>query len=87
MREYLVTLLLAAALCYIITPFVRKWALHFGAVAQIRKRDIHVIPTPRWGGLAMWLSMSATFLIVGNLELVGKSFGTDAQGIFLAGTF
>ena len=87
MREYLVTLLLAAALCYIITPLVRKWALHFGAVAQIRKRDIHVVPTPRWGGLAMWLSMSATFLIVGNLELVGKSFGRDAQGIFLAGTF
>ena len=87
MREYLVTLLLAAALCYIITPLVRKWALHFGAVAQIRKRDIHVIPTPRWGGLAMWLAMTATFLIVGNLELVGKSFGRDAQGIFLAGTF
>jgi UDP-GlcNAc:undecaprenyl-phosphate GlcNAc-1-phosphate transferase len=35
----------------------------------------------------MWLSMSATFLIVGNLSLVGKSFGHDAQGIFLAGTF
>jgi UDP-GlcNAc:undecaprenyl-phosphate GlcNAc-1-phosphate transferase len=78
-REYLVTLLLAAALCYIITPLVRKWALYFGAVAQIRKRDIHVVPTPRWGGLAMWLSMSATFLIVGNLSLVGKSFGHDAR--------
>ena len=87
MREYLVTLLLAAALCYIVTPIVRKWALHFGAVAHIRKRDIHVVPTPRWGGLAMWLSMSATFLVVGNLSLVGKSFGHDAQGIFLAGTF
>ena len=35
----------------------------------------------------MWLAMSATFLIVGNLSLVGKSFGHDAQGIFLAGTF
>lgn len=87
MREYLVTLLLAAALCYIITPLVRKWAIHFGVVSAIRNRDIHVIPTPRWGGLAMWLSMTATFLIVGNLELVGKSFGNDAQGIFLAGTF
>ena len=35
----------------------------------------------------MWLAMTATFLIVGNLQLVGKSFGSDAQGIFLAGTF
>ena len=87
MREYLVTLLLAAALCYVITPYVRKWALHFGVVTEIRKRDIHVIPTPRWGGLAMWLAMTATFLIAQNLSLVGKSFGNDAQGIFLAGTF
>ena len=87
MREYLVTLLLAAALCYVITPFVRTLAIKVGAVAHIRTRDIHTTPTPRWGGLAMWLSMSATFLIVGNLELVGKSFGNDAQGIFLAGTF
>ena len=87
MREYLVTLLLAAAICYVVTPFVRTWAIKFGAVAAIRQRDIHTTPTPRWGGVAMWIAMTITFLIVGNLSLVGKSFGHDAQGIFLAGTF
>ena len=87
MREYLVTLLLAAAICYVVTPFVRTWAIKFGAVAAIRQRDIHTTPTPRWGGVAMWIAMTLTFLIVGNLSLVGKSFGHDAQGIFLAGTF
>ena len=87
MREYLLTLLLAAALCYVVTPLVRTWAIRFGAVAQIRTRDVHTTPTPRWGGLAMWISMSITFAIVNNLELVGKSFGRETQGIFLAGTF
>ncbi len=87
MREYLVTLLLAAALCYVITPFVRKLAIRLGAVGVIRERDIHITPTPRWGGLAMWIAMSLTLLIVSNLSLVGKSIGHDAQGIFLAGTF
>ena len=87
MREYLVTLLLAAAICYVVTPFVRTWAIKFGAVAAIRQRDIHTTPTPRWGGVAMWIAMTLTFLIVGNLSLVGKSFGHDVQGIFLAGTF
>jgi len=87
MREYLVTLLLAAAICYVVTPFVRNWAIKLGAVAAIRQRDIHTTPTPRWGGVAMWIAMTVTFLIVGNLSLVGKSFGHDAQGIFLAGTF
>lgn len=86
MREYLVTLLLAAALCYVVTPFIRTWALKFGAVAQIRTRDIHTTPTPRWGGLAMWISMALTFAMVSHLSLVGKSFGREALGIFLAAT-
>ena len=87
MREYLITLLISAALCYLITPFVRKFAIRFGAVADIRSRDIHTLPTPRWGGVAMWLAMTFTFLIVNNLPLVGKSFSHETQGIFLATTF
>ena len=35
----------------------------------------------------MWLAMTFTFLIVNNLPLVGKSFGHETQGIFLATTF
>jgi len=86
MREYLVTLLISAALCYLITPFVRSQAIRFGAVAAIRGRDIHTTPTARWGGVAMWLAMSVTFMIVNHMPLVGKSFGHEAQGIFLAAT-
>ena len=86
MREYLVTLLLAAALCYLVTPFVRSWAIKFGAVAEIRTRDIHTTPTPRWGGLAMWIAMALTFAMVNHLSLVGKSFGRESLGIFLAAT-
>jgi UDP-GlcNAc:undecaprenyl-phosphate GlcNAc-1-phosphate transferase len=86
MREYLVTLLISAALCYLITPIVRTLALKFGAVAGIRERDIHSTPTARWGGVAMWAGMALTFLIVSNLPLVGKSIGHEAQGIFLAAT-
>ena len=86
MREYLITLLISAALCYLITPIVRAQAIRFGAVAGIRERDIHSTPTARWGGVAMWAAMAFTFLIVSNLPLVGKSFGHEAQGIFLAST-
>ena len=87
MREYMFTLLLSAALCYLITPFVKTLATKFGAVALVRTRDVHTSPTPRWGGVAMWAAMSITFIIVQHLTLVGKSFGHEAQGIFLAGTF
>ena len=86
MREYLITLLISAALCYLITPIVRTQAIRFRAVAAIRERDIHSTPTARWGGVAMWAAMALTFLIVSNLPLVGKSIGHEAQGIFLAAT-
>jgi UDP-GlcNAc:undecaprenyl-phosphate GlcNAc-1-phosphate transferase len=35
----------------------------------------------------MWLAISLTFVIVSKLPLVGRSFGHEAQGIFLAATF
>ena len=87
MREYLLTILLSAAICYLVTPFVKRAAEQYGAVAEIRDRDIHSKPTPRWGGVAMWVAISFTFVLVNNLPLVGRSFGREAQGIFLAATF
>ena len=44
-------------------------------------------PTPRWGGLAMWLAMALTLVIANYLPLVHKSFGQEATGIFLSGSF
>ena len=87
MREYLVNVLLAAIITYLLTPLVRDLAIKAGAVTAIRSRDVHLEPTPRWGGLAMWLSMALTLVIVNYLPLVHKSFGSEATGIFLSGTF
>ena len=87
MREYSLTLLIAAALTYMLTPLVRKFALRQKAVANVRERDIHTETTPRWGGVAMWLSMGATLLMVQNLGLVGKAYSRELLGIFLAASF
>ena len=75
MREYLLTLLLAAIITFLLTPLVRSLAMRSGAYVGIRDRDVHTVVTPRWGGVAMWGAMSITFLIVNHLPLVGKSFG------------
>ncbi len=87
MREYLLTATLAATFCFMLTPVVRKLAMSSGAYIELRSRDMHTDITPRWGGLAMWGSMSLTFLIVGHLRLIGSAFGRELTGIFLAGTF
>ena len=87
MREYLLTAALAAIFCFMLTPLVRQLAMISGAFIELRSRDMHTDITPRWGGLAMWGSLSVTFLIVGHLNLVGAAFDRELTGIFLAGTF
>ncbi len=87
MREYLLTATLAATLCFLLTPLIRTVAMQSGAYMGIRDRDLHTKITPRWGGVAMWCAMSLTLLVASHLPLVGQSFGREARGIFLAGTF
>ena len=80
-------MLLSAAICYLVTPYVEYFALQFGAIARVRTRDVHTETTPRWGGVAMWFAIAFTFVVVSHLPLVGKTFGREAQGVFLAATF
>ena len=63
MREYLVCFLVAAAVTYLLTPPVRRLAIRAGAMAEVRDRDIHASPTPRWGGLAMYGGFLAGLVI------------------------
>jgi len=86
-REFLLTIAFSSALCYLITPFIKTLAMKAGAFIHLRSRDTHTALTPRWGGIGMWISMSITFLVVSHLPLVSKSFGREATGIVLAGTF
>jgi UDP-GlcNAc:undecaprenyl-phosphate/decaprenyl-phosphate GlcNAc-1-phosphate transferase len=69
------------------TPLVRSLALRSSAVASVRERDIHTQVTPRWGGVAMWLAMGATLVMVSSLNLVGKAYSQELLGIFLAASF
>ncbi|MFA1539981.1 MraY family glycosyltransferase [Actinomadura monticuli] len=72
MREYLLTILVAALVAYLLTPSVRRFAVWFGAQAVPRDRDVHVIPTPRLGGLAMFGGMLAALVVATGLPEMRK---------------
>ena len=57
--EYFLTLLVTAAVTYLLTPLVRRLAIRIGAVPMARDRDVHAVPIPRMGGLAMYLGVAA----------------------------
>ena len=53
MREYLTVFLVAATTTYLLGVFAREVALRTGAVAKVRDRDVHAVPIPYFGGVAM----------------------------------
>ncbi|MCW2872168.1 MraY family glycosyltransferase [Actinacidiphila oryziradicis] len=68
MREYLLTLCVAAAVTYLLTGPVRKFAIAAGAMPEIRERDVHREPTPRLGGIAMFGGLCAGLLVASHLQ-------------------
>jgi UDP-GlcNAc:undecaprenyl-phosphate GlcNAc-1-phosphate transferase len=73
-REYLLTLVVAASVTYLMTPVARRLALRWGAMTMVRDRDVHAIPTPRLGGIAMLAGFAASLLVAVHLPFLGPTF-------------
>jgi UDP-GlcNAc:undecaprenyl-phosphate GlcNAc-1-phosphate transferase len=63
MAAILVPALVAFALCFVLTPVVRRWSLRYGAVDRPDSdRKLHRLPIPRTGGIAIALACAGGFL-------------------------
>ena len=86
MREYILVALVAAATTYLLSGVCRRIALRTGAVARVRDRDVHVIPIPYFGGVAMLLGVAAAFLLASQLPFLGSDILVrhDALAVIMA---
>ncbi|WP_275462938.1 MraY family glycosyltransferase [Streptomyces noursei] len=84
-REYLLTLCVTAAVTYLLTGPVRKFAIAAGAVPEIRARDVHREPTPRLGGIAMFGGLCAGLLVAAHLTNLKSVFETNEPRALLSG--
>jgi UDP-GlcNAc:undecaprenyl-phosphate GlcNAc-1-phosphate transferase len=83
-REYLLTTFVAAAVTYLLTPLVRRFAERVGAYTPVRDRDVHTIPTPRLGGAAMFAGVAAALLVASRLPTLQRVFDTtEARGVLM----
>lgn len=73
MREYLLVLLIAAATTYLLSGLARKFAVWLGAVAMVRDRDVHTVPIPYFGGVAMLGGLLAAFIAANALPWLGRN--------------
>ena len=87
MREYALVFLVAAAATYLLTPLVRRLGVRTGAMAQPRDRDVHAIPTPRLGGLAMYGGVVVAMIVAQNLPALraGLTGSTEIKAVLIGG--
>lgn len=81
MREYLLCLLAAAAVTYLLTNPVRALALRFRVMAEVRDRDVHAEPTARMGGLAMVGGLVAGLLLASKLPRMRSVFDDNHSAL------
>jgi UDP-GlcNAc:undecaprenyl-phosphate GlcNAc-1-phosphate transferase len=54
---------IALLVTWLLTPHVLNLAVHLNVLAIPRERDVHVTPTPRWGGIAIYAGVISAVLI------------------------
>ena len=74
MREYILCLVAAAAVTYLLTPLARELAKKWKVMAPVRDRDVHDTPTPLLGGLAMFGGLLAGLVLASKLPMMSAVF-------------
>ena len=87
MREYLLVILTSGLTTYLLSGLCRQAALRWGAVAKVRSRDVHTVPIPYFGGVAMLGGVVLACLLARNMPFLGRHLlvADDAFTICLAG--
>ncbi|ONI44089.1 undecaprenyl-phosphate alpha-N-acetylglucosaminyl 1-phosphate transferase [Candidatus Epulonipiscioides gigas] len=60
---YVAVFVVAFSISLVCTPLAKKIAVKLGAVAYPRKRDMHITPIPRMGGIAIVLGFIITLIL------------------------
>ncbi|MFJ6131698.1 MraY family glycosyltransferase [Janibacter terrae] len=84
MREYVYVFLVALVTTYLLVPLMRTLAARVGAFTEVRERDVHVVPIPRLGGVAMFLGYAAATLVAWRMPFLRQVFESgELLGILL----
>jgi len=87
-KPYLAVFATAVAVSYLTTPLVRRMAARAGAVDIPNDRKVHGEPTPRWGGLAMYVAFLAAMGVAWSFPELRESLRASSEpfGVLLAAT-
>lgn len=78
MRIYLLLMALAAVVTCLATPMARLLAQRTHAMTAVRARDVHTVPIPRLGGVAMLIGFAVTLTIASQMPFLQPVFTGSA---------
>lgn len=83
---YALVTVVAAVVTYALAVLIWKLSTKYRLYPKIRERDVHTRPTPRLGGVAMFLGMVVAFLVASQLPELSLVFSDAGKvwGIFAA---
>ena len=84
-KQYVFTILLTAAVTFVLSWAVWRLSLRYKLYPGIRERDVHKTPTPRLGGIAMFLGVAGGVRGVGAASLLLDRLGEPAADLRPAG--
>lgn len=88
LRELALVVLIAGIVTYLVTGIVRHIMVRFGSLEAPRDRDVHTVPTPRLGGVAMFTGMVVSIVVASQLPALNRGFPPvtpDMSAVVMAG--
>jgi UDP-GlcNAc:undecaprenyl-phosphate/decaprenyl-phosphate GlcNAc-1-phosphate transferase len=72
---------------FLITGVIRRLAIRAGAIAVPRGRDVHTVPIPRLGGVAMYIGVLAGVFVASQLPVLRRAFdySSETRAVMVAG--
>lgn len=90
MKTAILAFVSAVLISFILTPIVIRIARKFGVIDHPDERRVHVTPTPRWGGIAIYLAFMITVVVTiaihRFLKLDDVKFDGQVLGLLFGGT-
>lgn len=87
MREYALVFGVAFLVTFVTTGIVRVLAVKVHALTPIRVRDVHTTPTPRLGGIGVYIGVTVALLLASQLPQLNSAFASSSRllGVAIAG--
>lgn len=88
MGDVLIVVGVAFGVTFLMTPVVRRVAIRVGAVVAPDERRVHQVPTPLFGGAAMYVGFVAAFVVASRLPEFRPVFKDSSEplGVLLGAT-